>query len=170
MKRKLFKEEKTSVPVSWVNTLSSTEFNSSSRGGKWRDPLLVRPTGTSAVRSMDGLLGFSSESEGHSVMSDSLRPHGLYSPGNSPAPNTWRVAFPFSRGSSQPRDWTHISRIAGKFFTSWATREAQEYWSGWPIPSPVTLPHPGIEPGSPALQVDSLLTELSGKPFWCKMF
>ena len=28
------KEEKTSVPVSWVNTLSSTEFNSSSRGGK----------------------------------------------------------------------------------------------------------------------------------------
>ena len=26
------------------------------------------------------------------------------------------------------------------------------------------LPHPGIEPGSPALQVDSLLTELSGKP------
>ena len=31
-------------------------------------------------------------------------------------------AFPFSRGSSQPRDWTHVSRIAGRFFTSWATR------------------------------------------------
>ena len=40
------------------------------------------------------------------------------------------VAFPFSRGSSQPRDWTQVSRIAGGFFTSWATREAQEYWSG----------------------------------------
>ena len=37
------------------------------------------------------------------------------------------VAFPLSRGSSQPRDWTQISHTAGKFFTSWATREAQEY-------------------------------------------
>ena len=33
------------------------------------------------------------------------------------------VAFPFSRGSSQPRDRTQVSRIAGRFFTSWATRE-----------------------------------------------
>ena len=40
------------------------------------------------------------------------------------------VAFPFSRGSSQPRDRTQISHIAGRFFTSSATREAQEYWSG----------------------------------------
>ena len=40
------------------------------------------------------------------------------------------VAFPFSRGSSQPRDWTQVSHIAGGFFDSWATREAQEYWSG----------------------------------------
>ena len=40
------------------------------------------------------------------------------------------VAFPFSRGSSQPRDWTQVSHIAGGFFTSWATREDQEYWSG----------------------------------------
>ena len=39
------------------------------------------------------------------------------------------VAFAFSRGSSQPRDWTQVSCIAGRFFTSWATREAQEYWS-----------------------------------------
>ena len=34
------------------------------------------------------------------------------------------VAFPFSRGSSQPRDRTQVSHIAGRFFTSWATREA----------------------------------------------
>ena len=38
-----------------------------------------------------------------------------------------------------------------------------EYWSGEPIPSPADLPDPGIEPGSPALQADSLPTELSGK-------
>ena len=37
------------------------------------------------------------------------------------------VAFPFSRGSSQLRDWTQVSCIAGGLFTSWATREA---W--WP--------------------------------------
>ena len=40
------------------------------------------------------------------------------------------VAFPFSRGSSQPRHWTQVFRIAGRFFTSWATRDIQEYWSG----------------------------------------
>ena len=34
------------------------------------------------------------------------------------------VAFPFSRGSSQPRDQTQVSQIAGAFFASWATREA----------------------------------------------
>ena len=33
------------------------------------------------------------------------------------------VAFPFSRGSSQPRDQTQVSCIAGRFFTSRATRE-----------------------------------------------
>ena len=35
------------------------------------------------------------------------------------------VAFPFPRGSSQPRNWTQVSCNAGRFFTSWATREAQ---------------------------------------------
>ena len=39
-----------------------------------------------------------------------------------------------------------------------------EHWSQQPFPSPGDLPNPGIEPGSPALQVDSLPTELSGKP------
>ena len=38
------------------------------------------------------------------------------------------VAFPFSKGSSQPRDQTEVSCIVGGFFTSRATREAQEYW------------------------------------------
>ena len=35
----------------------------------------------------------------------------------------------------------------------------QEYWSGLPFPSPVDLPDPGIKPGSPAFQVDSLPSE-----------
>ena len=98
-------------------------------------------------------------SESRSVVSDCLRPRGLYSPWNSPGQNTgvgslsllqgifptqglnpgllhcrrilfqlshkgsprileW-VAYPFSRGSSQPRNQTGISCIAGGFFTNW---------------------------------------------------
>ena len=34
------------------------------------------------------------------------------------------VAFPFSRGSFQPRDQTQVSYIADRFFTNWANREA----------------------------------------------
>ena len=97
-------------------------------------------------------------------MSDSLWPHGIYSPWNSPGQNTevvsipllqgicptqgsnpglphcrrilyqlshkgsprileW-VAYPFSSGSSQPRNWTGVSCIAGRFYTNWVTREA----------------------------------------------
>ena len=40
----------------------------------------------------------------------------------------------------------------------------QEYWSGLPFPSPRDLSNPGIEPRSSALQVDSLPSELLGKP------
>ena len=40
-----------------------------------------------------------------------------------------RVAFPFSRGSSQPKDWTQVSRIAGRFFTNWVIRDAHK--EGW---------------------------------------
>ena len=36
------------------------------------------------------------------------------------------VAIPFSKGSSQPRVWTQVSHIAGRFFTVWATREAKK--------------------------------------------
>ena len=60
------------------------------------------------------------------------------------------VAFPFSRGCSQTRDRTQVSRIAGGFFTSRATKEAQRpgfnSWVGkmpWRrerLPSPVFLP------------------------------
>ena len=35
----------------------------------------------------------------------------------------------------------------------------QEYWSGLPFPSPGDLPYPEIEPGSPTLQTDALLSE-----------
>ena len=74
------------------------------------------------------------------------------------------VAVPFSRRSSQHRDRTQGSRMAGRFFTSWITREAQEYWSGWPIPSPGDLPNPGIKPGSPASRADFNQLSYQGSP------
>ena len=40
----------------------------------------------------------------------------------------------------------------------------QGYWSGLPFPSAGGLPNPGVKPGSPALQADSLLSELQGRP------
>ena len=62
------------------------------------------------------------ESESHSVVLDSLRPHRLYSLWNSLG-QKW-VTFLVSRGSSQPMDQTQVFLIAGRFFTIWATREA----------------------------------------------
>ena len=53
-----------------------------------------------------------------------------YSPPGSPVHDILQsrilewVAIPFSRGSSRPRGQIWVSRIAGRFFTVWATREA----------------------------------------------
>ena len=64
-----------------------------------------------------------------SVVSDSLRPHGLYGTSGSSVHRILQarmlkwVAVPFSRESSQPRDQTHVSCIAGRFFTIWITRK-----------------------------------------------
>ena len=40
----------------------------------------------------------------------------------------------------------------------------KEYWSGLPCPSPGDLSNPGLEPASPALQADFLLSEPPAKP------
>ena len=64
------------------------------------------------------------------AQSDSLWPHGLYSPPGSSAHGIFQarmlewVSISFSRGSSQPRDWTQVSRTSGRCFTREATREA----------------------------------------------
>ena len=40
----------------------------------------------------------------------------------------------------------------------------KKYWSGLPFPAPGDVPNPGIEPGSPSLQADSLPPKPPGKP------
>ena len=72
---------------------------------------------------MELIVYYESESESHLVVTDSLRTRGIRQ-----ARKVERVALPFSKGSSQPRDRAQVSCIAGGFFTSWATGEAHEYW------------------------------------------
>ena len=62
-----------------------------------------------------------------SVVPDSCNPMDCSPPGSSvhdPGRILEWVAICFSRGSSQPRDWTRVSCTAGRFFTDWNTREA----------------------------------------------
>ena len=61
------------------------------------------------------------KSASHSVMSNSLQPIDYIVHGILLSRILEWVAFPSSRGSSQPRDRTQVSLIAGGFFTSWAT-------------------------------------------------
>ena len=67
--------------------------------------------------------GTGTRSESRSIMSNSLRLYGLYSPWNSPGQNTGVGSLSLLQGFSQHRDQTQVSRIAGRFFTSWAIRE-----------------------------------------------
>ena len=103
------------------------------------------------------------ESERHSVLSEPLQLHGLYNPGTSPGQNTGVGSHSLLQGIFPTQGLNPGLPCCRHILTSWATREAQEYWSGQPFPSPGDLPDLGIEPGSPALQANSLPAELSGK-------
>ena len=92
---------------------------------------------------------------------------GSFVHGDFPGKNTRLGCHFLFQGIFPPRDWTQVSHIAGRFFTIWVIKKAQEYWSEYPIPFPGDLANPGIEPGSSALQVDYLPTEIPGKPESC---
>ena len=68
---------------------------------------------------------FSFESESCPVLSNSLPPMDYTVHGILQARILEWVAFPFSRGSSRPRNWSGISCIAGGFFINWVIRGAQ---------------------------------------------
>ena len=129
-----------------------------------------------------------------SVVSDSLQPHELQHtrpPCPSPTPGVHPNPCPLSQwyhptiSSLNKRQYQFINKLNTggggglvaksclTFVTQWIVAHQaapsmgfsrQGHWSGLPFPSPRDLPGPGIEPGSPALQADSLLTELWGKP------
>ena len=67
-------------------------------------------------------------------------------------------------GASQVK-WKSLSHVQ-LFATLWTIQSVgfcrPEHWSGYPFPSPVDLPNPGIKPMSPALKADSLPAETPG--------
>ena len=65
-----------------------------------------------------------SESEGGSIVTDSVQHHRLHSPWNSPGQNTGLGRLSLLQKIFPPGDQTKVSNIAGRFFTSWGTREA----------------------------------------------
>ena len=78
----------------------------------------------------ENLVSSYSESESHSVVSDSLRPHGLYSPWNSPGQNTGVGSLSLLQGIFP----TQVSN-PGLLHCRWipyqlSHKEAQEYWTG----------------------------------------
>ena len=103
------------------------------------------------------------QSESRSVVSSSLQPHGLYSPWNSPGQITGVGSCSLLQGifltqGSNP-GLPHCRRILYQLSHKGSTRILE--WVTYPFSA--DLPNPGIKLGSPALQADSLLTELSGK-------
>ena len=101
----------------WINNVIHSYGRLQSSNKKRKHKVLTQATTRKNLRNI--VL-----SESLSVVSNSLRPHGLYSPWNSPGRNTGVGSLPFSRGSSQLRDRTQVSHAAGRFFTSWAMKEA----------------------------------------------
>ena len=86
-----------------------------------------------------------SESKSRSVVSDSLWPPCTIQPMGFSRPEHEWVAYPFSRGSSPPRDWPRVSCIAGGFFTDWAIREAfASFISAQILPSHSLTPFPSL--------------------------
>ena len=97
---------------------------------------------------------------------------------------TWQATF-HGVTESDMMEWLTLSHLLGwkwsevkslshvrLFVTPWTVAHQaspsmgfsrQEYWSGLPFPSPGDLPHLGIEPRSPALKADALLSEPPGK-------
>ena len=99
--------------------------------------------------------GEKSESESCAVVSDSLRPHGLYSPWNSPGQNTGAGSLSLLQGIFPIQGLNpglpHCRWILYQLRHKGSQRILE--WVVYPFSS--DLPNPEIEPGSPALQADS---------------
>ena len=131
-----------------------------SGGGSFSSGSAVLPSVSSSCVQLLALV--ESESENCSVVSDSLQPHELYGPWNSPGQNTG-VGSLFLLQGILPTQGSKPGLLPCRRILHQLSHKGSPRILKWvPIPSPEYLPKPGMELGSPALQVDSLPTELSG--------
>ena len=97
-------------------------------------------------------------------MSDSLQPHGLYSPWNSPGLNTGVGSHSLLQGDlPNPGIEPRSPVLQAESLPAEPRGKPKNTGVGSRSLFQGDLPNPGIEPGSPALQGDSLPTGLSGK-------
>ena len=115
---------------------------------------------------------FQCESESHLVMSDSLQPHGLSSPWNSSGQNIGVSSLSLLQGIFPPQGSNlgllHHRQILYQLRHKQSPRILE--WVAYPFSA--DFPDPGVKLVSPALQVDSFPTELSGKsllPLWVSL-
>ena len=121
---------------------------------------------------------FYSKSEGRSVVSDSLRSHGLYSPCNSSGQNIGLGTLSLREGNGTPLQCSCLEnpRDGGAWWaaiygvTQSRTRVKQLSSSSSLSFLQGNLPDPGIKPRYPTLQADSLPAETQGKPFIIKKY
>ena len=109
------------------------------------------------------------KSESHSVVSNCLWPHGLYSPWNSPDQNTEVGSLSLLRGIS-PIQGLNPGFLHCGWILYWLSHQGSPRtleWLTYPFSSESSQPRK-IKPGSPALQLDCSPTELSGKPIYNK--
>ena len=123
--------------LEWVAT-------SFSRGSSWaRDQTHVSCIGRRVLYRWaigDALKTLWQVSVSCSIMSNSLWPMDWSPPGSFvhgilQARKLEWVAISFSRGSSRPRDWTQVSRIAGGLLSSWANRVLTGQTTSSPFPT-----------------------------------
>ena len=102
--------------------------------------------------------------ESCSVLSDSLQPHRLYSPWNSPGQNTGVGSLSLLQGIFPTQGWNpglpHCRQVLYQLSHKESPRTLG--WASYPFSE--DLSDPGIKPGSPALQADTLPSKLSEKP------
>ena len=104
------------------------------------------------------------ESESPSVMSSSLRPHGLYSPWNCSGQNTGVGSLSLLQGIF-PTQGSNPGLLHCRWILYWVSHKGSLRileWVAYPL-SRREPPNPEIELGSPVLQADSLPAELPGK-------
>ena len=110
------------------------------------------------------LVGRKKKSESHSVMTNSLQLHGLYSSCNSPGQNTGVDSLSLLKGIFPTQESNpglpHCRQILYQLSQKGSPRILE--WVAYPFSSRSSQPRNWT--GSPAVQADSLLTEISGKP------